>query len=74
MTITRLYHTPRISLSYYSLAIRSFEIDFTGVQAAGVSYKKFIYEGRPEFAELQELGQHYRELGCWKRKVPSDLY
>ena len=44
------------------------------LKAASVKYKDFKYEGHEEFAELPELSTDYRELGCWKRKVPSDLY
>merc|ERR1711907_253635 len=43
-------------------------------KAASVKYKDFKYEGHEEFAELPEMSTDYRELGCWKRKVPSDLY
>eukprot|EP00656_Telonema_subtile_P034317 TRINITY_DN38416_c0_g1_i2.p2 TRINITY_DN38416_c0_g1~~TRINITY_DN38416_c0_g1_i2.p2 ORF type:complete len:225 (-),score=60.62 TRINITY_DN38416_c0_g1_i2:114-788(-) len=39
-----------------------------------VKFSEFGYDGQKPFMDLPEMNEDFRELACFKRKVPSDLY
>jgi len=43
-------------------------------KATAIKYTDFEYAGEKYFSELPQVDDKFRELACFKRKVPSDMY